>query len=44
VLVRQFGTGRVVNFSFAADYITTRTLFDPNVQELYTNAVNWACH
>lgn len=44
VLVRQFGSGRVVNFSWAPDYITTQTLFDPNVQKLYTNAVNWACH
>jgi hypothetical protein len=44
VLVRQFGNGRVVNFSWAANYVTQETLFDPNVQKLYTNAVNWACH
>src|SRR5262249_21708127 len=39
VLVRQFGNGRVVNFSWAPNYGTTLTLLDPNVQRLYTNAV-----
>jgi hypothetical protein len=43
VLVRQFGNGRVVNFSWAANYQTQQTLLDPNVQKLYVNAVNWAC-
>ncbi len=43
VLVRQFGNGRVVNFSWAPNYETTRTLFDPNVQKLYVNAAAWAC-
>jgi hypothetical protein len=50
VLVRQFGSGRVVNFSFAANYPyddgglphDLLTLQDPNVQHLYVNAVNWA--
>jgi len=41
VLVRQFGNGRVVNFSWAPNYGTTSTLLDPNVQKLYINAVNW---
>ena len=43
VLVRQFGNGRVVNFSWAPNYNTTLTLLDPNVQRLYTNAASWAC-
>ncbi len=45
VLVRQFGTGRVVNFSFAPNYVlgaAGRTLLNPNVQRLYANAVGWA--
>jgi len=52
VLVRDLGTGRVVNFSFAPNYPwddTTVTgvhelvtLQDPNVQHLYLNAVRWA--
>lgn len=41
VLVRQFGNGRVVNFSFAPHYQGDQTLLDPNVQKLYVNAVNW---
>jgi hypothetical protein len=50
VLVRQFGAGRVVNFSFAPNYPFDDlgnfhdpvTLQDPNVQQLYLNAVQWA--
>ena len=42
ILVRQFGSGRVVNFSWAPNYGTTQTLLDPNVQKLYVNAVAWA--
>jgi MBG domain-containing protein/trehalose utilization protein len=52
VLVRDLGTGRVVNFSFAPNYPfddTTLdgkhelvTLQDPMVQHLYLNAVRWA--
>lgn len=49
VLVRQFGAGRVVHFSFAANYQwddfgprEPGTLQDPNIQLLYLNAVNWA--
>jgi hypothetical protein len=49
LLVRQFGAGRVVHFSFAANYQFDDfgvhdpvTLQDPNVQLLYANAVNWA--
>src|SRR6266404_5661805 len=41
VLIRQFGNGRVVNFSWAPNYSTTSTLLDPNVQKLYINAINW---
>jgi hypothetical protein len=41
VLVRSFGNGRVVNFSWAPNYLSTKTLLDPNVQKLYINAVNW---
>ncbi len=43
VLVRQFGSGRVVNFSWAANYLSQQTLFDPNVLKLYINAAAWAC-
>src|SRR5919112_701519 len=50
VLVREFGSGRVVDFSFAANYPYDDaglehdlvTLQDPNVQHLYLNAVRWA--
>jgi hypothetical protein len=43
VLVRTFGSGRVVNFSAAPGYSGQQTLLDPNVQKLYVNAVGWAC-
>lgn len=50
VLVRELGSGRVVGFSFAANYPWNdfsevhdlRTLQDANVQHLYLNAVRWA--
>jgi hypothetical protein len=51
VLVRQLGSGRVVNFSFGPNYPfddnvggphTPVTLQDANIQLLYLNAVNWA--
>jgi hypothetical protein len=50
VLVREYGTGRVVNFSFAPNYQWDDignvhdpvTLQDPKVQKLYLNAVRWA--
>jgi hypothetical protein len=50
VLVRAFGSGRIVNFSFAPNYYWDDTgairdpvmLQDPNIQLLYLNAVNWA--
>ena len=44
VLVRQFGRGKVVNFSFSPNYIlggNGLTLLDPNVQQLYANALYW---
>jgi hypothetical protein len=49
VLIRQFGAGRVVNFSFAPNYPwddlgnvhDPETLQDSNVQQLYINAVQW---
>ena len=45
VLVREFGTGKVVNFSFAPNYADfpadRRTLEDAQVQQLYINAVRW---
>lgn len=44
VLARQFGSGRVVNFSFAPNYAQPgeeHTLLDPNIQQLYVNAVRW---
>lgn len=41
VLVRQYGAGKVVNFSFAPNYAGESTLLDPNVQQLYINAVRW---
>jgi hypothetical protein len=50
VLVRDYGTGRVVSFSFAPNYPFDDlgflhdlvTLQDANVQHLYLNAVRWA--
>jgi hypothetical protein len=50
VLVRQFGAGRVVNFSFAANYpfddvgdlSDPKTLLNADIQQLYLNAVRWA--
>jgi hypothetical protein len=45
VLVRQFGAGKVVNFSFAPNYIssaTNVTLYDRNIQKLFSNSVQWA--
>ncbi len=45
VLVRQVGSGKVVNFSFAPNYSdipsSRQTLADPKVQQLYVNAVRW---
>jgi MBG domain-containing protein/trehalose utilization protein/thrombospondin type 3 repeat protein len=44
VLVRKFGSGKVVNFSFSPNYGlggAGRTLQDPNVQRLYVNALYW---
>ena len=43
VLVREFGSGHVVNFSHAANYRTGLTLQDPTIQKLYVNSVAWAC-
>ncbi|MBI4521199.1 MAG: hypothetical protein HY701_10200 [Gemmatimonadetes bacterium] len=47
VLVRDFGSGHVVNFSHAANYLQGGapgiTLMDGNIQKLYTNAAAWAC-
>jgi hypothetical protein len=52
VLVRVFGSGKVVNFSFAPNDpnwdmdtgfpLDPVTLADPNVERLYINAVRWA--
>jgi len=45
VLVRQVGSGRVVNFSFAPNYTlgsAGKTLLNTNIQRLYSNAVGWA--
>jgi hypothetical protein len=50
VLVKELGSGRVVNFSFAPNYPWDDlgnlhepvTLQDANVQHLYLNAVRWA--
>jgi hypothetical protein len=44
VLVRQFGSGKVVNFSFSPNYGLGgmgQTLLDANVQRLYLNAAVW---
>ena len=45
VVASQFGSGKVVNFSFApnyADFAADRhSLEDPKVQQLYINAVRW---
>lgn len=46
VLARQFGRGKVVNFSFAPNYIpgtgSNFTLKDANIQRLYLNSLIWA--
>jgi hypothetical protein len=45
VLVRNLGSGKVVNFNFAANYNLAgdgHTLQDANVRQLYVNAVQWA--
>jgi hypothetical protein len=45
VLVRQFGAGKIVNFSFSPNYALAGdglTLRDQKVQQLYVNAVRWA--
>lgn len=50
VLVREFGAGRIVNFSFAPNYYWDDLgniqdpvmLQDPTIQQLYINAVQWA--
>jgi hypothetical protein len=44
VAVRELGTGRTVMFSHAANYLSTGTLADPNIQKLFVNAVQWACN
>jgi MBG domain/Trehalose utilisation len=49
VIVRSFGSGKVVNFSFAPNYpyndlgdpSEPATLFDSNIKRLYINAVRW---
>ena len=45
VLAREFGAGKVVNFSFAPNYADLaadrRTLQEAPVQQLYVNAVRW---
>jgi hypothetical protein len=42
VVVRQFGAGRVVNFSVAPNYGAGNTLLDANLQKLFVNAVLWS--
>jgi hypothetical protein len=42
VIVREFGDGRVVNFSFAPNDVSSETLQDANILTLYLNAVKWA--
>ena len=46
VLVRDFGKGKVVNFSFAPNYSSKigETLMNINVQKLYINAAEWTCN
>jgi hypothetical protein len=44
VLVREFGKGKVVNFSFSPNYGlggAGKTLLDANVRQLYVNALHW---
>jgi hypothetical protein len=44
VIARQFGSGKVVSFSFSPNYSwggAGQTLLDANVQKLYLNAVRW---
>jgi hypothetical protein len=44
VLVREFGAGKIVSFSFTPNYGLGSlgvTLLDANIQRLYLNAANW---
>jgi hypothetical protein len=41
VMARELGSGRVIYFSWAANYYGVLTLQDANVQQLYVNAVKW---
>jgi hypothetical protein len=44
VLLRELGSGKILNFSFAPNYGLGSqgiTLLDPNIQRLYSNAVLW---
>jgi hypothetical protein len=43
VTTRPLGDGHSVNFAWAAGFGTSLTLQDLNVQQLYKNAVNYAC-
>jgi hypothetical protein len=42
VVAREFGSGRVVQFSFAPNSIDGSSLTNPDIQKLYANAVAWA--
>jgi hypothetical protein len=45
VLIREFGKGKVVNFSFTPNYGlggAGKTLLDAKVQQLYVNALHWS--
>lgn len=48
VIVREFMGGKIVNFSSAANHLVTLapperlTLEEPEIQQLYVNAVSWA--
>jgi hypothetical protein len=42
LLAREFGSGRVVQFSFAPNSIDGSSLTNPDIQKLYANAVAWA--
>jgi cysteine-rich repeat protein len=43
ILVRDYGTGRVVNYSHAGNYSTYTPFTDPNVAQLLVQSVDWLC-
>jgi uncharacterized protein YjbI with pentapeptide repeats len=41
VVVRHFGKGRVIGFAFSGNFDSNYNLDNPNIRQLYSNAVQW---